>query len=109
MAQDMRTGGGVLSDLPGNAVEVFGVASHDVDQQIGDAAEPVNFDDFGNALEGIADLAQSALLKRYHQGGLEAVDPRSRRPASNPRAVNDDVIVAIVRLRENLVDRGLDP
>src|ERR1700758_831581 len=48
------------------------------------------------------------LLKRYHQGGLEAVDARSRRPASNPRAVNDDVIAAIVRLRENLVNQGLD-
>jgi transposase InsO family protein len=48
------------------------------------------------------------LLKRYHQGGLEAVDARSRRPASNPRAVPDDVIIAIVRLRESLVDQGLD-
>src|ERR1700741_2118037 len=48
------------------------------------------------------------LLKRYRQGGLEAVDARSRRPASNPRAVNDDVIAAIVRLRENLVNQGLD-
>src|SRR6478609_6734740 len=27
------------------------------------------------------------LLKRYREGGLEAVDPRSRRPASNPHAV----------------------
>ncbi|BBZ41288.1 helix-turn-helix domain-containing protein [Mycobacterium conspicuum] len=48
------------------------------------------------------------LLKRYHQGGLEAVDPRSRRPASNPRAVRDDVIIAIVRLREQLSADGLD-
>jgi transposase InsO family protein len=48
------------------------------------------------------------LLKRYREGGLEAVDARSRRPASNPRAVPDDVIIAIVRLRESLVDQGLD-
>jgi transposase len=48
------------------------------------------------------------LLKRYREGGLEAVDARSRRPASNPRAVTDDVIVAVVRLRENLVDQGHD-
>jgi len=48
------------------------------------------------------------LLKRYRQGGLEAVDARSRRPASNPRAVDDEVIAAIVRLRENLVGQGLD-
>jgi len=49
------------------------------------------------------------LLKRYREGGLQAVDPRSRRPTSNPRAVSHDVIVAIVRLRENLVDQGLEP
>ena len=48
------------------------------------------------------------LLKRYREGGLEAVDARSRRPASNPRAVPDDVIIAIVRLREQLTDDGLD-
>jgi transposase len=48
------------------------------------------------------------LLTRYHHGGLEAVDPRSRRPASNPRAVTDEVIAAIVRLREELIERGLD-
>ncbi|MFG1929226.1 helix-turn-helix domain-containing protein [Mycobacterium sp. NPDC048908] len=28
------------------------------------------------------------LLKRYRDGGLDAVDPRSRRPASNPLAVH---------------------
>jgi transposase InsO family protein len=48
------------------------------------------------------------LLSRYRQGGLEAVDPRSRRPASNPRAVSDEVIAAIVVLREHLVAEGLD-
>ena len=31
------------------------------------------------------------LLGALPQGGLEAVDPRSRRPASNPRAVPDEV------------------
>jgi transposase InsO family protein len=48
------------------------------------------------------------LLKRYREGGLEAVDARSRRPTSNPRAVGDEVIVAIVGLRERLTDNGLD-
>ena len=48
------------------------------------------------------------LLKRYREGGLEAVDARSRRPASNPRAISDDVIIAIVRLREQLTADGLD-
>src|SRR6201996_8931728 len=48
------------------------------------------------------------LLKRYQLGGLDAVDPRSRRPASNPRAVSDDVIAAVVLLREKLTTEGLD-
>src|SRR5271170_515756 len=48
------------------------------------------------------------LLQRYHLGGLDAVEPRSRRPASNPRAVPDDVIAAVVLLREKLTTEGLD-
>ncbi|CQD20202.1 transposase fora [Mycobacterium lentiflavum] len=48
------------------------------------------------------------LVGRYQRGGLEAVDPRSRRPASNPRAVSDEVIAAIVLLREKLTIEGLD-
>src|ERR1700747_3615540 len=48
------------------------------------------------------------LLARYRQGGLDAVDPRSRRPASNPHAVSDDVIAAVVLLREELTSQGLD-
>jgi transposase len=48
------------------------------------------------------------LPKRYRDGGLDAVDPRSRRPASNPRAVAEEVIIAIVTLREQLVADGLD-
>src|SRR5271170_2894962 len=48
------------------------------------------------------------LLARYHQGGLEAVDPRSRRPASNPRAAADEVVAAVVLLREKLTAEGLD-
>ena len=48
------------------------------------------------------------LLKRYQLGGLEAVDPRSRRPASNPRRISDEVISAIVVLREHLTAEGLD-
>jgi transposase InsO family protein len=48
------------------------------------------------------------LVKRYQLGGLDAVEPRSRRPASNPRAVTDEVIAAIVLLREQLTADGLD-
>ena len=42
------------------------------------------------------------LLKRYQLGGLPAIEPHSRRPASNPRRVSDEVITAIVLLREEL-------
>jgi transposase InsO family protein len=48
------------------------------------------------------------LLARYRQGGLDAVEPRSRRPASNPHAVSDEVIAAIVHTREKLTADGLD-
>jgi transposase len=48
------------------------------------------------------------LLKRFREGGLDAVDPRSRRPNSNPRTVSDEVITAIVLLREKLTAAGLD-
>jgi transposase InsO family protein len=48
------------------------------------------------------------LLDRYRRDGLDAVDPRSRRPASNPRAISDEVITAIVLLREKLTAEGLD-
>jgi transposase InsO family protein len=48
------------------------------------------------------------LLARYRRGGLQAVDPRSRRPASNPRAAPDEVVAAVVLLREKLTAEGLD-
>jgi transposase InsO family protein len=48
------------------------------------------------------------LLARYHQGGLDALEARSRRPASNPHTTGDDVIIAIVTLREKLTADGLD-
>jgi len=48
------------------------------------------------------------LLARYRTGGLDALEPRSRRPASNPRRISDEVITAIVHLRQRLVVEGLD-
>jgi transposase InsO family protein len=48
------------------------------------------------------------LLARFREGGLDALEPRSRRPDSNPRAVSDEVIIAIVTLRETLTADGLD-
>ena len=48
------------------------------------------------------------LLKRYYAGGLEAVEPRSRRPKSNPNTVPDPVRTRIIQLRHQLTSDGLD-
>jgi transposase InsO family protein len=48
------------------------------------------------------------LLARYHQGGLDAVDPRSRRPRTNPQATPDAVRGRVIELRLQLTADGLD-
>jgi transposase InsO family protein len=48
------------------------------------------------------------LLARYEQGGLDAVDPRSRRPRSNPQATPQVVRDQIIALRLQLTAQGLD-
>ncbi len=48
------------------------------------------------------------LLARYAQGGLDAVEPRSRRPASNSTATPTPVVERIVELRLQLTKDGLD-
>src|SRR5438876_3731510 len=48
------------------------------------------------------------LLRRFRDDGLEAVDPRSRRPRTNPGRTTDHVRERIVALRTELAGRGLD-
>ena len=48
------------------------------------------------------------LLARYRQGGLDAVDPQSRRPRSNSAATTEAVRERIVELRLQLTKDGLD-
>jgi transposase InsO family protein len=48
------------------------------------------------------------LLARYRDGGLEALEPRSRRPKSNPAATSDRVCARVVELRGELVGDGSD-
>jgi transposase InsO family protein len=48
------------------------------------------------------------LLKRYRDGGLEALEPRSRRPLTSPRRTPDEVRARIVALRTELATGGLD-
>jgi transposase InsO family protein len=48
------------------------------------------------------------LLRRYRDGGLDALEPRSRRPLTNPRRTPDGVRARIVELRRELTAAGLD-
>ncbi len=48
------------------------------------------------------------LLRRYRGGGLDALEPRSRRPLTNPARTPDAVRERIVGLRVELTARGLD-
>jgi transposase InsO family protein len=48
------------------------------------------------------------LVARYRKGGVEALDPGSRRPHSNPRATSDEMIQAILQVRQELTRSGKD-
>jgi transposase InsO family protein len=48
------------------------------------------------------------LLARYHEGGLEALEPRSRAPGSNPAQTSDLVRCRVIELRARLTADGLD-
>lgn len=48
------------------------------------------------------------LLKRFNEGGLPALEPRSRRPRSCAHAVEADVQVEILRIRQELIAAGFD-
>ncbi len=48
------------------------------------------------------------LLARYRAGGYAALEPRSRRPKSSPQRTTIEIQQAIVDLRQQLVEGGLD-
>lgn len=48
------------------------------------------------------------LLRRYREGGLDALERRSRRPCTNPRRTPDAVRARIVALRTELTAHGFD-
>jgi len=48
------------------------------------------------------------LLRRYRDGGLDELEPRSRRPHTSPQRTPDEVRARIVALRMTLTARGLD-
>jgi transposase InsO family protein len=60
------------------------------------------------AAYGISRQQLTRLLRRYREGGLEALEARSRRPLTNPRHTPDAVRERIVALRRELTAHGLD-
>ena len=48
------------------------------------------------------------LLARYREGGIEAVDPRSRAPKTSPQRTSETVREQVIRLRTELTANGLD-
>jgi len=50
----------------------------------------------------------NVLLQRFGEGGLDAIQPRSRRPHRNPRAIGGDVRERVIELRGELLTQGFD-
>src|SRR4051812_29853298 len=48
------------------------------------------------------------LLTRYREGGLEALEPRSRRPKTTPIAAGERLRARVIELRLQLTADGLD-
>jgi transposase InsO family protein len=48
------------------------------------------------------------LLARYRQGGLDALEPRSRRPKTTPIATPEGIRERVIGLRVQLIAEGLD-
>jgi len=57
---------------------------------------------------GISRRHLHRLLARYRDGGLDALEPRSRRPKTNPAATSEPVRQRVVELRAQLTADGLD-
>ncbi len=57
---------------------------------------------------GISRQQLTRMVRRYRDGGLEALEPRSRRPLFNPGHTPDATRDRIVALRRELIAHGLD-
>ena len=57
---------------------------------------------------GISRRHLQRLLARYREGGLEALEPRSRRPKTTPIATSEHVRTRVIELRVGLTADGLD-
>jgi len=47
-------------------------------------------------------------MARYREGGLDALEPRSRRPRTTPIRTPEDVRRRVIELRRKLIADGLD-
>src|ERR1700751_598244 len=57
---------------------------------------------------GVSQGWVSRLVARYRAEGEAAVEPRSRRPKTSPRAIPDATVSLITGLRKELAGQGLD-
>lgn len=57
---------------------------------------------------GVSKSWVGKMVSRFHQGGYEALSPRSRAPAHVPNRTPPEVEEAIVRIRRELVSAGFD-
>jgi transposase InsO family protein len=57
---------------------------------------------------GISRRHLHRLLARYQEGGLDALEPRSRRPRTNPARTSEQVRERVIALRGQLGGQGLD-
>lgn len=79
----------------------------DVRLRIAVASDEVNVAAFCREY-GISRQSFYVWRSRYRAEGLEGLEPRSKRPRSSPHRVSGDVEDAIVGLRKELSDAGLD-
>ena len=56
---------------------------------------------------GVSRVWVQKLVHRYQREGPAALEPRSRRPQSNPRAVSLELEDRIIRLRKTLTTKGV--
>ena len=57
---------------------------------------------------GLSKSWVAILVQRYRTGGYNAITPKSKRPHSSPTRIPVDIENAIITLRKELLDAGLD-
>src|SRR5687768_14748202 len=83
------------------------VAPMDVRLRIAVASDALNVSAFCRD-HGISRQTFHEWRRRYQAAGLDGLEPRSRVPRTSPRRVGTDVEEAIVTLRKELRDLGVD-